>query len=313
MDTIHSNDFDAAGRAVLLFLHQRLGFDLWMITRTQGDDWIVLQSEDHGYGVAAGKVFPWRDSFCSEMVKGNGPHIAPQSDVIPAYALAPIGRQVQIKAYAGVPIVLKDGSLFGTLCAIDPVPQSPQIVEQEELLLLLGSLLSTILQLELRSAEEVRRSERIQAEALTDSVTRLYNRRGWDLLLAAEEARCSRYGHPGVIFYVDLDGLKQINDFHGHAAGDELIIRASQALRQAARSIDIIARLGGDEFGIVGVECDVVGAQALLKRVQSELEMANVKASIGFAMRDPSIGLAGAWVEADKNMYSEKRSQARAS
>lgn len=313
MDAIHSSDFEAAGRAVLSFLHRRLGFDLWMITRTKGDDWIVLQTQDHGYGVAAGKVFRWMDSFCSEMVKGNGPHIAPQSDAIPAYANASIGRQVQIKAYAGVPIVMEDGSLFGTLCAIDPSPQSPLIVEQEELLLLFGSLLSTILQLELRSAEEVRRSERIQAEALTDSVTNLYNRRGWDLLLAAEEARCSRYGHPGAIFCIDLDGLKQVNDFHGHAAGDALITRASQALRQAARSIDIVARLGGDEFGIVGVECDAVAAQALLKRLQSELAIANIKASIGFAIRDPSVGLAGAWVEADQNMYSEKRLQARRS
>lgn len=308
---IHPGDFDAAGRAVLTFLHRRLGFQLWMITRTQGDDWIVLQSEDHGSGIAAGRVFRWRDSFCSEMVQGNAPHVAPQSDAIPAYANAPIGREVPIKAYAGVPLVLEDGSLFGTLCAIDPLPQSPQIVEQEELLLLFGSLLSTILQLELRSAEAVRRSERIQAEALTDSVTNLYNRRGWDLLLAAEESRCSRYGHAGAIFFVDLDGLKEVNDSHGHAAGDALINRAAQALRQAARSVDIVARLGGDEFGIVGVECDDAGAQALLKRIQSELAVAEVKASIGFAMRDPTVGLAGALVEADKNMYSEKRSQAR--
>lgn len=59
-------NFESASAAVLGFLRQRLGFGLWMVTRTEGDDWIVLQSEDHGYNVKAGKVFKWADSFCSE-------------------------------------------------------------------------------------------------------------------------------------------------------------------------------------------------------------------------------------------------------
>ena len=60
--------FEAAGKAVLAYLHQQLGFKLWMITRTDGNDWIVLQSEDHGYSVKAGDVFRWQDSFCSQTV-----------------------------------------------------------------------------------------------------------------------------------------------------------------------------------------------------------------------------------------------------
>ena len=77
MNDLIFNDFEAAGQRVLAFLHQRFGFGLWMVTRTEGEDWIVLQSEDHGYGVKPGTVFRWADSFCSEMVKGNGPRIAP--------------------------------------------------------------------------------------------------------------------------------------------------------------------------------------------------------------------------------------------
>lgn len=71
METLQFNDFDSAGRAVLAFLRRRLGFDLWMITRKEGDDWILLQTEAHGYGVPVGTVFPWADTFCSEMVKGQ--------------------------------------------------------------------------------------------------------------------------------------------------------------------------------------------------------------------------------------------------
>ena len=86
MDSLQFADFESAGRAVLAFLHKRLGFDLWMVTRTEGDNWIVLQSEDHGYGVDTGTVFRWADSFCSGMVNGHGLSIPPPSDCDPADA-----------------------------------------------------------------------------------------------------------------------------------------------------------------------------------------------------------------------------------
>ena len=74
--------FEEAGQIVLKFLYQRFGFNLWMITRAEGDDWIVLQSEDNGYNVKPGQVFRWADSFCSHMVKGKAPTIAPRSEDI---------------------------------------------------------------------------------------------------------------------------------------------------------------------------------------------------------------------------------------
>lgn len=102
-------NFQTAARSVLAFLHRRLGFDLWMVTRTEGEDWIVLQAEDHGYNVTDGTVFRWADSFCSQMVKALGPRIAARSDDIPAYASARIGQQVKIGAYVGVPLRRADG------------------------------------------------------------------------------------------------------------------------------------------------------------------------------------------------------------
>src|SRR5262245_11920788 len=103
-------DFAAAAQGVLRLLHNRLGFDLWRVSRTEGEDWIVLRAEDHGYGVEDGTVFRWADSFCARMVEGQGPRIAPRSESVPAYAAAPIGRQVKIGAYVGVPLSRADGS-----------------------------------------------------------------------------------------------------------------------------------------------------------------------------------------------------------
>lgn len=299
--------FGAAASAVLRFLHQRLGFDLWMVTRTEGNDWIVLHVEDHGYDVKQGTVLRWADSFCSKMVLGLGPCIAHRSVDIPAYAAAPISSQLEIGAYIGVPLRRSDGSLFGTLCAIHPTPQSDQILAEQPLIELLASLLSSLLEAELKAGDQTRRAERAEAEALTDPLTGLYNRRGWDQLLAAEELRCQRYGHSACIVAIDLDGLKRVNDIAGHAQGDELLRLASKSMREAIREQDIAARVGGDEFLILGVECGAVGAEALRDRLDAALGKAQIEASIGVALRHPSLGLAHAAEQADWAMYACKR------
>jgi len=307
MHELYGNDFEKTASEVLSFLHRRLGFDLWMVTRTEGNDWIVLQSEDHGYGVKAGQVFRWVDSFCSEMVKGHGPRFAPSSKMVPAYAAAPIGQQIPIGAYIGVPLLLDDGSLFGTLCAIDPEPQPQSIVEEQDMVELMGSLLIRVLQMELKSDELVRRAERFEAQALTDAMTGLYNRSGWDQLMAKEEGRCRRHGSSCAVIMVDLDELKRVNDAQGHTAGDELIVRTAKALHQAARAEDVVARLGGDEFGIIGVNCDRAGGEALRLRVLMIFDQEGIKASVGLAIRDPSSGISQALVNADQKMYENKR------
>lgn len=302
-------DFERAGQAVLDFLHRRLGFSLWMVSRVQGDDMIILQAKDEGYGVSPGTVIRWADSFCSQMVKGNAPRVAPDSEAVPAYAAAPVGGQIQIGAYIGVPLTHADGRLFGTLCAIDPARQPEAIVEEQELVELLASMLSAILDSELKLSEEVRRNEHLELEALVDPLTALLNRRAWDRLLAREEERCRRYGHTATVFVIDLDQLKEVNDAAGHAAGDALLVRAATALREVVRDIDIVARLGGDEFGLIAVECDSAGAELLLRRLREALDQRQVKASVGLAVREASSGLVRAWEQADRLMYAQKRTQ----
>ena len=303
------SDFESAARAVLSYLHQRLGFSLWMVTRTEGKDWIMLQVEDHGYGVKKGAVFCWSDSFCSRMVKGEGPKIAPKVNSIPAYVEAPIGQQIAIGAYIGIPLVLSDGSLFGTLCAIDPNPQSEAIKNELHTVELLAQLLSTILENELKYNEQARNLERMEAEAMSDVLTEIYNRRGWEKLLLAEEKRCERYGHPAGIIYIDLDGLKPINDQKGHAAGDQLIYNAAQEICSAVRDQDIVARIGGDEFAVLGIECNEEQIQGLGQRIEASLNLANIEASWGYASRHPSKGLMAACQEADEKMYELKHSK----
>ncbi|MGE8557895.1 MAG: diguanylate cyclase [Acinetobacter sp.] len=307
MDNITFRRFQEAGQAVLKFLYKRFGFNLWMITRVEGKDWIVLQSEDHGYNIQPGQVFQWADSFCFHMIAGKAPKIAPRSEDIPLYSTAPINQQVSIKSYIGQPLVHEDGSLFGTLCAIDPQEKSETITQDVELIELFGHLLSTILQAELRQNEHVRQHERLEAEALRDELTGLYNRRAWERLLTAEEERCKLYGHPAAVFFIDLNDLKKVNDSLGHDQGDELIQQAAHILKNTARSNDIVARLGGDEFVILSVESDETGTNVLLNRLKQALTEAKIGAAIGVAMRQPTHGLFKAAAEADKKMFEHKR------
>jgi len=307
MNSAEFKNFEEAGQAVLKFLYQKFGFNLWMITRTEGDDWIVLQSEDNGYNVQPGQVFRWADSFCSHMVQGKAPRIAPRSEDIPLYVNAPIAKQVEIKAYIGQPLTKEDGSLFGTLCAIDPKPQSDAITKEAGLIDLLGQMLSYILQGELREVEQIRQRERFKEEALNDSLTGLFNRRAWDNLISLEEERCKRYGHPTAILMIDLNNLKTVNDSLGHTAGDELIQKAAIALKGCVRSNDIVARLGGDEFAILSIENNQVNAENLVNRVLQVFAEANISAAIGLAMRNPLNGLLKALQEADEKMYAHKK------
>jgi diguanylate cyclase (GGDEF)-like protein len=243
------------------------------------------------------------------MVRGEGPRVAPESGAVSAYASAPASRHIRIGAYVGVPLTLPDGSLFGTLCGFDPEPQPYRLLEEQPLIELLAGLLSCILGAELKAEAQARRGERAQAEAETDALTGVYNRRGWDRLMGAEESRCARYGHSACVVSLDLDELKAVNDSLGHGAGDLLLARAGQALRETARSSDVVARLGGDEFALLAVECDAQFAEALLARLRTSLEERGVKASVGLALRDPALGLPMAWEEADRRMFDEKRAR----
>jgi diguanylate cyclase (GGDEF)-like protein len=303
------NDFAAASKATMQFLRQRLGFKLWMVTRTDGQDWIVLFADDHGYGVKPGQSYHWAETLCSRMVEGQGPHIAPDVASVPAYAEAPIAQQIAVGAYVGVPLRRADGTLFGTLCAIDPEPQPERIREDTDMVVLMGELLGGLLEAELSGIEAARKAERIDVDITRDELTGLYNRRGWDMLVLREEERCRRYGHPACVVSLDLDDLKFYNDTQGYASGDALLIRCSKALKEVTRGSDVVARMGGDEFAMLMVECDYFDAQAMLLRVQETLAGYDVGASIGMAMRKPGIDLEEALAIADAEMYRAKRSR----
>ena len=143
-------------QATMSYLRHRLGFKLWMVTRTEGEDWIVLFADDAGYGIKPGQAFRWTDTVCSRMVLGHGPNIAPALVDVPAYADAPLVRELGVGAYIGVPLHRTDGSLFGTLVGLDPQARPPDIREELDTVTLLADLLSAVLNAELNAGDALR-------------------------------------------------------------------------------------------------------------------------------------------------------------
>jgi len=103
--------------------------------------------------------------------------------------------------------------------------------------------------------------------AALDQLTGLYNRRSGEQRLAEEMSRAVRHGRPLTILLADLDGLKQINDQLGHAAGDLVLKRFSERLRKAIRGSDLAVRLGGDEFLVLLPECRADEVRHVLSRL----------------------------------------------
>jgi diguanylate cyclase (GGDEF)-like protein len=95
------------------------------------------------------------------------------------------------------------------------------------------------------------RVEQLDRLAHQDSLIDLPNRRGFMRELERLIARVGRYGDNAAMLFVDLDGLKMINDTFGHRAGDEALIQVADLLSKGIRRSDVVARIGGDEFGIL--------------------------------------------------------------
>jgi len=112
----------------------------------------------------------------------------------------------------------------------------------------------------------------LSAAVLTDPLTGLLNRRGFIQAAERELARARRHGHTFALAYVDVRELKLVNDTAGHLAGDTLLRRTAQLLRESARADDAVARLGGDEMALLLVEQGERAAAAVTSRIRQGVE-----------------------------------------
>ena len=127
--------------------------------------------------------------------------------------------------------------------------------------------------------------------ARTDALTGCLNHAAMHDALHRELERARRDGHDLSLVIVDLDDFKQVNEVHGHPAGDEVLRRVGQALRQSVRAYDFVARYGGDEFAIVAVDADEATATEVARRALEAVgPAATATAGVAQARKDDSPG-----------------------
>lgn len=172
----------------------------------------------------------------------------------------------------------------------------------------------------LRAALAVMRARVAELEQLADSdtLTPLPNRRSFMRKLERTIADVARHREPAAVVFIDLNGLKQVNDTYGHKAGDAMILHVARELRAHVRLADIVARLGGDEFAIIlnrAQPGDAEAKAAALSQHLSEtlLDIGTAQLSVGISCGVAQI-LAGDTVEsvlarADAAMYAGRRRQ----
>lgn len=148
------------------------------------------------------------------------------------------------------------------------------------------------------------RAERLEKDALTDPLTGLLNRRGFEKEKKKVINITTRAGGTVDIAAVDLDGLKLVNDSEGHEAGDKLLKKAAETLVQGSREGELVARLGGDEFALVKIN---IGENygPWWDRQSQLFSDNNVRASVGIARVDPSDPDKAAQI-ADEAQYASK-------
>lgn len=162
-----------------------------------------------------------------------------------------------------------------------------------------------------------RRIDELRRLSLTDPLTGLANQRAFHSRLRAEWERARRYPSPLSLLLIDVDGLKRINDTYGHAAGNDVLKAAGQAIGATMRTTDSGARWGGDEFAIVAPNTASDSAQHLAGRLldhvskQAAARRGNVTVSVGVATleprNEPSMNAESLLQSADAALYRAKK------
>lgn len=161
--------------------------------------------------------------------------------------------------------------------------------------------------------------EKLHELSITDELTGLYNRRGFQTF-AGHQLKLSKRLKKGLyMLYADLDNLKTINDTFGHAEGDAVIKEVADILKDCFRDSDVIARIGGDEFAIIPIGTVGDNIESVISRLRSTTEAHNVarktghpiSLSVGIAFYDPAnpCSVDELLLQADKAMYEQKRNR----
>jgi diguanylate cyclase len=164
--------------------------------------------------------------------------------------------------------------------------------------------------------ELLTQKELAELQARIDPLTGLHNRRALVERAELEMQRAHRYDAPLCLILMDLDFFKRINDLHGHAAGDLVLVEVAHLLQASIRDVDFVARLGGEEFVVLMPDTDIEAARLAAERMRRTIAIMQVEHATGVSQCTASFGISGfaggdadigaLLAEADQALYTSK-------
>ena len=275
------------------------------------------------HGVPAHQ-FDSLQTFCASANLSDEAFTVADARLEPYFAREPaVTGTPKVVFFAGAPLSDPDGKRFGTLCLID---SRPRALAQTEIALLQSMAHIVSQDICVCSAGRYAVQDLIDAEeercalydlAVTDPLTKTLNRRAFFRFAEREVQRAHRHKHPLSVLMFDIDHFKRVNDIHGHAAGDEVIVRLSRLVSDNIRDTDLLGRLGGEEFGLILPETGIEAALLLANRLREAAKAMNFKSAEGDFGITISLGVSQAdegetninvaLDRADKALYRAKR------
>lgn len=160
------------------------------------------------------------------------------------------------------------------------------------------------------------KDEHLRKLALIDDLSQLYNRRGFTSIFYQSLKLAQRDRKDLLLIMVDMDGLKRINDTHGHPEGDRAIVDTARILKETFRASDLLGRIGGDEFVVLAVQASGDSVQGIRERLQANIDRYNrtnpnfeLSLSMGITSFDPhdEVSLDALIRQADEDLYQQKK------
>ncbi len=283
-----------AAPAAFLVQHTDLGYQ------------VTVASEQTSNPYAAGIVIePEANIFCRKIVETGELLYVGHAQADPYWDTNPEVHDDGFSSYLGVPVHWPNGAIYGTFCVMDY-----RQTDYQDTYLKLIVQLRDILEADLELIEAY---SNLKELAITDELTLLYNRRGFNVICSQRLMLAKRMSIKLGLIYIDIDDFKAINDDHGHSVGDSVLKALSSSLRGSVRESDVLCRIGGDEFvaliAVTEQEGDFDNVKNRINRhfaqQLSREGLPDVKVSMGFTPV-VSQSLDQLIDQADKLMYQNK-------
>ncbi|HSD70424.1 MAG TPA: sensor domain-containing diguanylate cyclase [Woeseiaceae bacterium] len=264
---------------------------------------------------------PLAESLCAEVISDRKPRIVENTlDDLVLMSKKLVCKKPRIRFYAGHPLFDYEGQPIGSFCAMDLKTRKVDAAFRQTLADLADMAQRELFSVELSNAHSalIAKLGEARRQAMFDSLTRLWNRRGGESLLQAALKESVHHNHSIGVIMADIDNFKQVNDRFGHGMGDQVLRKVASTIVAAVRPQDIVCRYGGDEFLVIVRDIDESDLSEIAERICEKIHELPIRTrdgtvpasvSIGIAMRSQSGTMSAATLIecADEALYESKR------